>query len=427
MHQVESAAPDSSSVVAGRKLAKPGPWSEVGVQADLLWGSCQGSGKTPYRVSIDTMAPAYRCSCPSRKFPCKHALGLLFLWAEGQIAETGEVADFARSWHEARQNRAAAKAEPKEQTDEQRAAAEARAARREDRVGLGLAELERFIADQLQEGLGAHTSDRPARLKRVAARMIDAQAPGIASRLRELAILPQTPDWPAKVIDEYGSLSLLAKAWRGREKLPDDLAHVVRQRIGFTTRTQDVLATPALRDRWVVLGMTEADEEQVSVRRVWLWGRDTGQRALVLFFSAGGTGFDTNLLPGSQVDADLHFYPGTPRLRAAVGTRHAEQPKATGWAMPGGDIATAATELRNAVVADPWLTTWPVAIHGQVAANDQGFWLVAETGLLLCGSQNDLWRLLAETGSQPVTVFGELSAAGLRPLSFLTEGRVRVL
>jgi hypothetical protein len=71
---VISAAPDDASLAAARKLARPGPWSETGSNGDLVWGKCQGSGKTPYQVSVDTVAPAYRCSCPSRKFPCKHAL-----------------------------------------------------------------------------------------------------------------------------------------------------------------------------------------------------------------------------------------------------------------------------------------------------------------------------------------------------------------
>ena len=71
--RVVSAAPDASSLAAARKLAHPGPWSDTGSNDVLVWGKCQGSGKVPYQVSVDTAAPAYRCSCPSRKFPCKHA------------------------------------------------------------------------------------------------------------------------------------------------------------------------------------------------------------------------------------------------------------------------------------------------------------------------------------------------------------------
>ena len=421
--RVEAAAPDAASIKAGRKLATPGPWSEIGFQGDLLWGACQGSGKTPYRVSIDVGSPAYKCSCPSRKFPCKHALALLFLWAQGKVSESGEVADFASQWADAREARAARKTEPRERTEEQKAAAAKRVVHREGRITDGLAELDRFLADQLREGLATHAGDRMRRLEHMAARMVDAQAPGVASRLRELAAQPSSGDWPTRVIDEYGSLHLVARAWAGREKLPSDLVASVRSRIGWSARTEDVLATPGVRDRWVVLGMRDTDEEQVSVRRVWLWGRATGTRALVLFFARAGDGFDTGLYPGSEVDADLHFYPGRPRLRAVVGTKRVESRRVGGWDLVGDDVATAVAQLREAVAADPWCEAWPVAIHGSLTWDD-GVWLVADRAVPLTGNTTDHWRLLAELGATPATVFGELGAGGLRPIAYLQEATV---
>src|SRR6478735_1924482 len=103
---VEDAAPDASSLTAARKLATPGPWSQTGSTDTLLWGRCQGSGRTPYQVSIDLTGPAYRCSCPSRKFPCKHALALLLLWTSGTtIVDAPEGADFAQEWAAGRAQR----------------------------------------------------------------------------------------------------------------------------------------------------------------------------------------------------------------------------------------------------------------------------------------------------------------------------------
>ena len=48
-------APDDSSRKAARGLAKPGPWSELGSTDALVWGKCQGSGKTPYQVIVTAM------------------------------------------------------------------------------------------------------------------------------------------------------------------------------------------------------------------------------------------------------------------------------------------------------------------------------------------------------------------------------------
>ncbi|WP_208860783.1 SWIM zinc finger family protein, partial [Streptomyces griseoflavus] len=82
--QVLALAPDSASRTAGRRLGTAGPWSEAGSSVEgTVWGLCKGSGTTAYRTVVDladASAPAFRCSCPSRKAPCKHALGLLLLW-----------------------------------------------------------------------------------------------------------------------------------------------------------------------------------------------------------------------------------------------------------------------------------------------------------------------------------------------------------
>src|SRR3954469_15674483 len=109
---VEKVAPDAASLAAARRLAAPGPWSDTGSTDTLVWGKCQGSGKTPYQVSVDLTGPAYRCSCPSRKFPCKHAIALLLLWVagDGSVADATEGADFAQASAQTRAQRSAERA-----------------------------------------------------------------------------------------------------------------------------------------------------------------------------------------------------------------------------------------------------------------------------------------------------------------------------
>ena len=41
----------------------------------------QGSAASPYQTGIDLSEPAFQCTCPSHKFPCKHGLGLFLLLA----------------------------------------------------------------------------------------------------------------------------------------------------------------------------------------------------------------------------------------------------------------------------------------------------------------------------------------------------------
>jgi hypothetical protein len=434
--QVMAAAPDSASQVAGRRLARPGPWSAIGLSDGLLWGECQGSGKTPYRVTVDTATRRYQCSCPSRKFPCKHALGLLFLWAQGQIDESGAVAGFAQDF--ADRGRPAREATPyggsTEQTPEQRAAAAARAAAREQRVADGLADLDRWLADQVAGGLARVAQDPYGWAETAATRMVDAQAPGVAAWLRRLpAVVASGPRWPQRLLDELALLHLLARGYARRAELPADLVATVRDHVGFTVSRAAVLAGPPVRDRWVIVGFRDLDTETVSTRRVWLRGTGTGRWAQVLFFAAGGGTLDSSLVPATVVDADLHFYPGRAGLRAAIGATHTEPVPATDWRPPADTVTAAADRWAAAVAADPWQHQIPVVLRGRVDCEhraDDVVWSFTDpagAAVAVHGTDLDLWRLLALTAGITSDVAGEWSPRGFRPSTVLVDGRMVVL
>ena len=428
--RVTALAPDSASDVAGRRLATPVPWSGVGYAYPLLWGACQGSGATPYSVAVDVSEPSYRCSCPSHKFPCKHVLGLLYLWAEGRIDEGGTLSRFAAQWSATRAGRdeeKAATAEPTGRTEAQLAASAARAEQREERVTGGLAELDRWLADQVTAGL-AHT--RPGAMNELAARMVDAQAPGVAGRLRDLSRRSTGGRsgaraggaWLEDALAEYGLLHLLSRAWT-RTDVPDALRATVRSHIGFTVAKETVLATPPVADTWAVVGMRDSDEEQVSTRRVWLYGTTTGRWALVLFFAQRGMPLDASLVPGSGVTADLHYYPGGPALRALVGdTRDVHQRMSVDAS--GSTVAEAVAGWREALAADPWLGSYPAVIHGSARLVPSPGLADEEGGSVRLAGASSV-QLLALTGGHPATVFGELEPRGFLPTALSTaEGLV---
>src|SRR5437868_4765627 len=163
--QVLALAPDPASAKAGQSLAKPGKWLRPGRNARALWGECQGSGKDPYRTQVDLGGPAFQCSCPSRKFPCKHGLGLLLTYStQVAFAPEGEAPAWVVEWlakRDASAEKKVAKAEaaaaPVDEAtlarrEEQR---EKRAGQREDRVCAGLDDLQVWLDDTLQDGLAA--------------------------------------------------------------------------------------------------------------------------------------------------------------------------------------------------------------------------------------------------------------------------------
>ena len=313
-------ASDESSRRSAAGLGRPAPWSDTGVAGDVLWGRCAGSGKNPYQTIVDLGGPAYKCSCPSRKFPCKHALGLLLNWANGSVPEQSAPADFARAWLDDRRARAekapkpfaaAVPADSPLATDpgtvKDQAAAARRAQQRAQRVASGLAELQSWLRDQVSVGLSA----APAKANEIAARMVDAQAPGVAAALRELSAVPASGEgWPGRLLGAYAQLHLLARAHQRLDTLPPDLAATVRSRVGYPTSRKDVLARPAVTDHWAVLGVRDLADGPVPGRRLWLRGRDCGQWAMLLTFGApgGGGGWQdpetARLRPGTELHAE---------------------------------------------------------------------------------------------------------------------------
>ena len=79
---IEQQAPDLSTIKNAVGLSNKGSFTAHGKNEDndLYFVQCKGSGKNPYYVSADFITenqPIFRCSCPSRKLPCKHSIGLL--------------------------------------------------------------------------------------------------------------------------------------------------------------------------------------------------------------------------------------------------------------------------------------------------------------------------------------------------------------
>ncbi|MCX4883074.1 MULTISPECIES: SWIM zinc finger family protein [unclassified Streptomyces] len=431
--QVLALAPDAASRKAGSKLGAAGPWSEAGSSDEgAVWGLCKGSGSKPYQTVVDiadAAGPAYKCSCPSRKFPCKHALGLLLLWAGGDDAvPRGQVPDWAEQWMEGRRQRAgqkqAAGAAGSSSGSGDPEAARRRAERRAERITAGATELEQRLADLLRGGLASAEQAGYGLWEETAARMVDAQAPGLAARVRELGAIPSSgPGWPLRLLEECALLHLLDQGWLHREQLPDGLAATVRSRIGLPGSADG----PPLRDRWLVLAQYDTADSRLTTRRIWLHGTDSDRTALLLSYGAAGRAPELALPVGLTLDAEVSAYPGAGQLRAALGEQFA--PPAPAQARPPGvTTAQAAARYGEALRADPWLDSVPVTLGRVIPIPDGDSWQLAdadgEAALPLTPAvraRPGLWRLVALSGGAPVRVFGECGHRGFTPLTAWPE------
>jgi SWIM zinc finger len=410
------AVADPASVAAGRAQASAARWTDLGASEAAVWGACRGSANSPYLACVELAEPAFRCSCPSRKVPCKHAIGLLLLWAQGEVP-SGAEPEWVRAWLAERAQRARRRGERPEAPRDPEAAAR-RAEQRAQRVAAGAAELREWLVDRIRSGLGGAASGGADELYGVAARMVDAQAPGLASGLRRAAgVIGRDRDWPARLLSELALLHVLADASTRLAELPADLGATVRSRLGFPVDTADVLATgERVEDEWLVACVADEVTERLTTRRTWLRGQDTGRPALVLSFAPPGQPLPGTLPAGHTVHGELAFYPGAAPLRALV----AQEGEPVRSGRPAGDsVAAALTSFADALAADPWLDRWPLLLADVAPVVDGDGWALVdrEGAALPLAERVDQWPLLAVSAGAPITVAGEWSAAGLRPLT----------
>lgn len=419
-------APDDASAKAARGLVSPAKWPMLGADDAAVWGECQGSGSKPYQTQVDLQGPAFRCSCPSRKFPCKHGLALL-LMRTGEPARFGGAPQpaWVSDWLQSR----AGKAEKKDQKAQAATATppdpEAAAKRIEQRWARSVTaagELQRWLCDQVARGLGNLGEVQRAEWRTMAARLVDMQVPGLAQRVNEAAeTIGRGADWPEQLLHALGLLQLACDALSRHAALPPALRHDLRTVVGWPLDKADVQAEgEALRDRWLVLGqITEERTDRLTERRVWLQGEQTRRRALLLEHAHGGKGFEQSWLSGTSVDATLVFFPGASGLRALATETHGgpapQQPAST-------HIADEWQQLAARVAAAPWTGLHPMLLSNAIPSRQGEAWrLVADQqSLPLSIGEVDGWLLAAHCGGWPALIMGEWNGRTLRPLSAWT-------
>ena len=316
---VQTLVTDSGTMRDGEKLARSGAYSGTGYDARSAWGLAKGSGKSPYQVSIDLNDTATKCSCPSRKFPCKHAVGLMLLLARGNVPTSAAPPAWTTTWLDGRERKRESTPAPAKAPD---AAAQAkREAARLAKVTDGVGELRLFLEDLVRQGLSNPAVKSYGFWDRIAARMVDSQMQPIGRRLRALGGAPfqKKANWAEMVADEVGRLYALTEAYQRLDSLPELLAYDVRAALGFNLKQEDVLALgTSVIDRWQVLGNQIEQVEQLQERRTWLYGEQTGQYALILDFAHRSRPFDAVYPPAHWFSGEIVYYPSAYPQRAVV-------------------------------------------------------------------------------------------------------------
>jgi hypothetical protein len=421
-------APDASSASSARSCAGASKWVTLGRSDIALWGEFQGSGSKPYQTQIDLREPAFKCSCPSRKFPCKHGLGILLVLAEkAEAIPSAPPPGWVEQWlagRDAKAQKREEKAAEKAETPVDPQAQAKRVAARESKVLAGLEELSAFLNDVVRQGLAAVVTKPDAFFEKPAARLVDAQASGLARLVRELSGVASSGEgWQSRLLAEIGRLHLIVQAYRRLDALPPGAASEVRSLVGWTIPQEDVLAQPGVAGRWIVASQSIERERQLTTQQTWLIERESARAAMVLHFAAGPQPLDRSLLVGTEINAELVYFPAGTPLRALVKSRQGAPVPAS--ALPGTTIAEALDSYAAALGVSPWLANWPMTFRNVVPVRRDERWLLRDengTALPVDRRFDRGWELMAISGGQGINVMGEWDGRFFRPLAALGAG-----
>ncbi len=432
--QVTKMAPDASAATAAKKLASSKHWQSLGQQPGVLWGECQGSALYQVRVALDK--PTFHCSCPSRKQPCKHGLGLLLLAANTPDAiPQSEAPEWVASWL-ARRAAAEQREEHKEsQKESQKAPAKGSgksAEKRQAKVDRGIEQLDLWLNDLVRNGLGKLETTSTKFWEQQAAQMVDAQAPGIATRIRRMASIPNASnDWPEKLLAQLGQLSLLTQAYRRLERLDSALQADIRQSIGWNYKEDEVIAQGKhVTDDWLFLGQVVEEGERGRSQRTWLLGASGKRPAMLLQFAIAQSSFPQVYLTGIRQQAELTYWPGIQPQRALI-TGSRGEATSIQERLPGKETIEEFCAVVAATLAlQPWQERFLCTLRAVIPTHDKasGRWSICDRNdQALPLANGEYWSLLALSGGRPVDFAGEWNGETLLPLGILVDTTYHVL
>jgi hypothetical protein len=253
-------------------------------------------------------------------------------------------------------------------------------------------------------------------------RLVDAQAPGLAARVAATGERVRRGAADAfAAMHDVGALYALVRAARRPDLLSEDAGRAVRQALGETVPSEDVLSTPAVADAWFVAARSVAERDRIVNVRTWILGAACRQWAYVLRSSPVHAPVADPTPLGATLYGELCRYPGPAPLRGIFrGT------PALRSAAPPAPAAFDELLARHAaaLVEEPWRQATPFFVRAHPGELHGSPALVDAAGAALPArlAPPALTLLHAVAGGRPAPVAGVFDGRCVEPLSVCDGG-----
>ena len=451
--QVEQLAPDASSLKAGKELAFLPKWATLGISDRALWGEVLGSGKNPYQTQVDGNSTAFKCACPSRKFPCKHGLGLLLLFAENaaDFKQTDAEPAWVKEWMDKRQEKAdktenqdpsVLEAKTADLEDKKaQLAAKNKAKTQDDRLAnaqSGAAELELWLKDLLRNGFISIPEKGASYFEKTAARMVDAKASGLANFVRGFNKINYYTGttWQSDVLEQAVKTFLALEGFKNLEKLDPSVSDDIKSLVGWSAKQKELLEdenAENITDDWLVLTRIVETEDDLMIQKHYLLGLNSHHFALILDFAHKTQPLLRVLVPATATKATLVFQPSHALFRRAfIKNQGANTSKIASEFEPLPNWSAAQHDMAQHLQKHPWADDVPQIVADLTLASNENAWFLKDTeGSILKVnpqfSEEKIWQLLAVSGGVAKTFAVLRTGETVLPLGVFEENAYQIL
>ena len=429
---VKQLAPEDASAKAGMQLAVTAKWDNAYHHEKALWGECKGSGKNPYFTQVDLTNIAFKCSCPSRKFPCKHGLGLLFLYVKQRayFKESNSLHEKVSEWLDKRHARTETKTQKEEKPIDEKAQKK-RAGQREDKVNQGVEKLDTWMKDVIRTGIQNIPQNQYSAFKNITSAMVDAQAPGLAGMLRGLEEINFFEEnWEHNFMRQFSKIYFVLQAYQNSTSLSPQWQQELRSQIGWNTTKEELNELAPINDIWNILYIEKTAFDKLIAEKIWLYGQKTGEFYYQLQFYTPQQAFSTPMLvTGNSIEAAVVPYPAIGGHRVHIKDF---VPHKGSFTLPGNAtlFENVLTHVSTAKAANPLQDEFPFILHTATLALHNRQWYLTDheqKSLPVIQQEKTLFKIWALTRSQPFNAFGIYVNGKFNILSLLYQNHYYTL
>ena len=426
-----SISPDAPSTKNANKIFSKTKW-EVKKSDRAVWSEIYGSGKKPYLTQIDVGDIAFKCSCPSRKFPCKHGLALgLYLAQNGSenLLEEDEPL-WVKEWIDKR----ATKAEKKASTPvkvKSKESIEKLENRRWNQAKIDIEFLELWLQDTIKLGILDLPNREYEYWEDLKKRMVDLKISGFNAFFSQFQTMAYEKDWEQKVLVLLTQIHQLVASVKNHESLDETLKKELAMLLGWSVNKKELLAnekSEMVDDVWMVTKVLVEEQDRLTIRKVYLYGTTSNRWAFILEFAHGNSYFEEHYLEGSLMQAKLVFYEGLFNQRAFLKIKGAKEVSDFKALSPFSNLQEAHNSFKEALISFPWIFDYPLFVSGcNVVHKDKKFYIVDRTDSLMELKSMNLdgyYNFLIQSKGEFVDMFFLQSQEQTKLLGFFNHNEV---